>query len=219
VEKEDLVGKVFGRLTVIKGTKGSTCLCSCNCGNEAMIPANRLLGKVRRSCGCAKITPSKDKPRAAYYSWYDAKRRCTDPNNKDYEHYSARGIAMHPDFIASFEAFSKEVGERPNNTDSWTVGRIDNNEGYVYGNIRWELRSTQSRNRSRQSNNTSGFTGVQLITTNTKVGVRERWLATIYCENGKRITKSFCCSKYGNEIAKQLAIEYRQKILNEQPDS
>lgn len=53
---EDLVGRVFGRLTVIQraGSKNqkSTWLCRCSCGNEKVIVRRSLTSGDTKSCGC-----------------------------------------------------------------------------------------------------------------------------------------------------------------------
>ena len=59
MKNNDLVGKTFGRLTVIKeverNNRGERCfLCKCNCGNEKIIVGWRLTTKNKptQSCGC-----------------------------------------------------------------------------------------------------------------------------------------------------------------------
>lgn len=53
---KNLVGKIFGRLTVLKdvGRKHGEVLwlCKCNCGNEVNITANNLKNGGTKSCGC-----------------------------------------------------------------------------------------------------------------------------------------------------------------------
>ncbi|MBN6205042.1 hypothetical protein JYK21_01145 [Ralstonia pickettii] len=56
----DLTGKVFGKLTVIKrvenveGRNIPRWLCHCKCGNKTVVYANNLISKFTRSCGCEK---------------------------------------------------------------------------------------------------------------------------------------------------------------------
>ena len=56
--KNDLTGKVFGRLTVIEPTKKRTtdrCIiwhCKCECGNECEISSKALVQGNTKSCGC-----------------------------------------------------------------------------------------------------------------------------------------------------------------------
>lgn len=52
---EDLTGKTFGRLTVIKHLKiknRTMCLCKCSCGNTKNINASDLRSGRSKSCGC-----------------------------------------------------------------------------------------------------------------------------------------------------------------------
>ena len=55
---EDLTGRVFGHLTVLKRTAdrhGRTCwLCRCDCGNETEAPEDVLVQGSVLSCGCPK---------------------------------------------------------------------------------------------------------------------------------------------------------------------
>ena len=57
-QAEDLTGKSFGRLTVIRRAKnrhGRICwLCRCECGNEKEITAHDLKAGKVKSCGCLK---------------------------------------------------------------------------------------------------------------------------------------------------------------------
>lgn len=60
---EDLVGRVFGRLTVIKRVKNKvapngisyvTFLCKCSCGNYIEVRADNLRNGHTKSCGCLR---------------------------------------------------------------------------------------------------------------------------------------------------------------------
>lgn len=61
----NLIGKVFGKLTVIDYKVGKNggirCDCRCECGNEKKdIPIGDLINKHDTSCGCAKIKYKED---------------------------------------------------------------------------------------------------------------------------------------------------------------
>lgn len=64
-EKEDLVGKRFGRLIVIElcGERAKNgerkFKCKCDCGAELIVNAGSLLDKKRKSCGCLHAETSK----------------------------------------------------------------------------------------------------------------------------------------------------------------
>ena len=49
----DVVGKRFGRLTVVS-QNGSRCMCQCDCGNVIEVKYGRLSSGHTKSCGCAK---------------------------------------------------------------------------------------------------------------------------------------------------------------------
>lgn len=60
MERKDLTGMVFGKLTVIEmlynynGTKRTKCLCRCECGNECVRDAYTLRTSELSSCGCGR---------------------------------------------------------------------------------------------------------------------------------------------------------------------
>lgn len=78
-------------------------------------------------------------------------------------------------------------------------------------NLRYATHRQQAVNRGIKSTNTSGFTGI------TKVN-GTHWVARWSPVKGKRKTKSFSVAKYGDETAKQMAIAYRQAIIENIPE-
>ncbi len=61
--REDLTGKVFGKITVIRKaglspTRNVLWLCSCQCGNQKTFPADKLRGGLVGSCGCSRLIES-----------------------------------------------------------------------------------------------------------------------------------------------------------------
>lgn len=82
-----------------------------------------------------------------YSIWKGAKRRCgLIGNARHAESYKRRGITMDPDWAADFHVFAKAVGERP--SEKHQLDRIDNNLGYIPGNVRWVLPKENANNRS-----------------------------------------------------------------------
>jgi len=78
-------------------------------------------------------------------------------------------------------------------------------------NLRLVDRRTQSINQGIKSNNTSGVTGVSYYKKS------KRWVATWGDSSGNKCCKCFSSKKYGNDVAKAKAIEYRQKMMRELP--
>ena len=79
---------------------------------------------------------------AEYNSWKNAKSRCRNPKLKDKKYLKVV-------FSKRFEKFSDFMGHiGPKPKPSYSLDRIDNNRGYVPGNIRWASKSAQAANRS-----------------------------------------------------------------------
>lgn len=81
--------------------------------------------------------------------------RCHNPNDSSFERYGAQGRHVGDEFKGpdGYDNFMKEVGPRPEGLTEggiakYTIERIDNEKGYVRGNLVWADRTTQNNNRS-----------------------------------------------------------------------
>ena len=93
-----------------------------------------------------------------YRAWRNMKNRCYSPNSSSYKNYGARCITVCDKWLNNFPAFLADVGWRPSPDHS--LDRLDNNNQYEPGNVRWATRLQQQNNQRLRKTNTSGFNGV-----------------------------------------------------------
>ena len=84
-------------------------------------------------------------------------------------------------------------------------------------NLRLITKAENARNAKKYKSNKSGITGVyQKICVTQNIGKENNfWVATWRDLNGKPCSKSFNVNKYGNDLAKELAINYRKHMIEE----
>lgn len=93
------------------------------------------------------------------------------------------------------------VSKSPDKIQSNVVDHINRNKlDNRKSNLRITNNSRNQKNKSIQSNNTSGILGIRFMNTNTGSG----WSATV-SNNKKRTNKFFSSSKYGYDKAKEMA--------------
>lgn len=188
-ELHDLIGKTFERLTVIKRdgsnkSRGAVWLCSCSCGNTTRVCSNALVKNRTKSCGCLQkeITSNRATHRLTnsviYRRWASMKARCNNPNTTNYEIYGGRGITYDPSWenFLNFYVDMKDTFE-----EMLELDRKDVNKNYSKENCRWVTHNENNYNKTRQSNNSSGKTGVSF-----KKSI-DKWFAYITV-NGKQIS-------------------------------
>jgi hypothetical protein len=80
-----------------------------------------------------------------YKCWQQLKARCINPDHRAYLNYGGRGIRVYGAWIDDFEAFLSYVGPRP--TPRHSLDRIDVDDGYRPGNVKWATWKKQANNR------------------------------------------------------------------------
>lgn len=167
MHKIDLVGKKYGRWTVIAAAEQYPCgqgtryLCRCDCGTERIIAATSLVKGRSNSCGCLKIEKCKQAARHGmarhatetgavvdrlYNIWGRIKQRCTNPNVERYPNYGGRGIAMYEEWANDFQAFY-DWALANGYQDDLQIDRIDNDGDYEPSNCRWVTLKENANNR------------------------------------------------------------------------
>lgn len=164
--RENLVGRVFGRLTVLRFSHTDTrrqsyWRCRCKCGSETLVGRSNLVTGGTVSCGCFKAshclmlgrlskthgeTCSRSHTKE-YRAWCSMKRRCYNPKSLGYENYGGRGITVCERWLNSFKHFLEDVGRAP--TKDHSIDRVEVNGLYEPGNVIWATKSWQNKNQRR----------------------------------------------------------------------
>ena len=150
------------------------------CEREFEVLVQNVKRGYTNSCGCQKGGITHGLRNNKFYgTWSKMLHRCTNPNNKDYKDYGARGITVCKEWldIKNFVAWCDLTHP---NIEGISLDRIDVNGNYEPNNCRWADRTTQNTNQRMKKNNTSGFVGVSWVE------ARLKWVSRITTEK-KRI--------------------------------
>lgn len=146
---------LYGHLAVVSTSISPTshrrvCVCVCVCGAVKSFRLSDLTSGATSSCGCRqhqKRHNGRNTP--TWWTWKAMRRRCSDPDHRDFKHYGGRGIRVCPewdDARTGFVRFLADMGERP--TDR-TLDRKDVDGNYKESNCRWATTTEQAFNKRR----------------------------------------------------------------------
>lgn len=214
MKKLNLIGKTFGRLSVIEEV-GKEWLCICSCGSFKRSTTQLLNRGAVKSCGCLKFdcqsnfkhgyaVKDKNKRPNEYNIWLGIKRRCNNPKDPAYKNYGGRGITICDRWLESFENFLEDMGFRPSPKHS--IDRIDNDGNYCKENCRWVTREVQSINK-RSKRSTTGIKGVHFIKRNNK------YIATIGVNNQQIHLGTFNTKEEAMVARKAAEEKYHKPLL------
>lgn len=163
---KNYIGLRFGRLLVTslggwyyspRGLRSRKYKCRCDCGTVVQITRSNLMNGKTNSCGClqsemitARNFKHGHKVRSGmspeYSSWRSMIDRCTNPKQKSWKFYGARGISIYKTWLTDFKSFLDHIGPRP--SLKHTLDRYpDKNGNYQPGNVRWATYIQQANNR------------------------------------------------------------------------
>ena len=158
----DRTGQRFGKL-LVKEFAGKNNLkkvlwkCLCDCGKESIVVAGSLVTGNTTSCGCdAGSYKHGGTGKGSYNTWRAMVRRCTNPKDKDYKGYGAKGVNVCERWM-DYTNFVADMGEPVGDE---TLDRIDVYGNYEPLNCRWAGVKTQNRNTRLRASNKTGITGV-----------------------------------------------------------
>ena len=150
----EMTGLLFGRLKVVSGEivrkkeKGKAhLLTECTgCGARSLKEYTSL---TKGSAGCRACGNPRAAPKWLVMRGIAAKQRCTNPNDKNYKRYGARGIEFR---FQSPTHYAVWVQENLGLHKEMQIDRIENDGHYEPGNLRYlTLKQNMNNQRGKQA--------------------------------------------------------------------
>lgn len=159
----DIVGKEFGKLTVLKYSHSIPCKskrgyfhyysCKCQCGNIKLVERSNLLSRKTKSCGCSTYETNIKRlyKHGKRYSrinniWRGLKQRCYNPKRIQYKYYGEKGIKICQEWLNDFQTFY-DWAIANGYQENLTIDRINRDGNYEPSNCRWVTWRLQANNK------------------------------------------------------------------------
>ena len=157
---EDIIGKKFGKLTVIRFIEKKTLNnrpryfyeCKCECGNIVIREKSNLREGKMSSCGCYPAGKMNAKhglwsyDNKLYGVWQTMKARCFRQNCHKYKDYGARNVTVCDEWKNDFKAFN-DWAFANGYKEGLSIERIDNDGNYEPSNCKWITKEAQAKNK------------------------------------------------------------------------
>ena len=122
---------------------------------ERGVEKNLGHGKTAKSCGCVQHAENKtnykhgEKGTRLYSVWRAMKKRCLNPNNKNYKNYGGRGINVCNEWLDKNNGYINFRDWALNNgyKEGLQIDRINNNGDYELNNCRFVTSQINNQNR------------------------------------------------------------------------
>ena len=124
-----------------------------------------------------------------YKRWLSMRQRCNNPGSDNWKNYGSRGISIEP-FFNHFENYVSYVSSLPgyeeSNLANLQLDRINNDLGYVRGNLRWVNRSINITNqRKRTDHKHSLYRGISYSV------IHSKWVARVNYQGKVLFARTF----------------------------
>lgn len=173
--RNNLKGQEFGKWFVIAPggrdkNGGLFYWCECCCNEIGMVRSSHLKSGASRSCGCNQYQGRHghtiNKKMTKLYKILDnIKTRVFNPKHQSHVYY--RGIGVYREWLDDAKKFLDYVEEHLGELKpGHTIDRIDNEDSYRPGNIRFTDYATQARNRRPYGSVTRGGKLVKRLSKN-----------------------------------------------------
>lgn len=144
---KDMTGKTYGKFTVIrkvKNEKGTTAkwLCKCDCGKEKEILRTSLVSGATRSCGCLHRESCFKGHNDLSKSYWNRIQKGAQKRNLEFnitieyiwDLYIKQGKRCN---LSDLDILIVTNYTKEHHLHTASLDRIDNNQGYIVGNVQW----------------------------------------------------------------------------------